>query len=174
MRHAGFHIALFGLLWGGSTFLSVILTGCGVYSFTGQGIGGIKTIAVEPFDNRTAEFGIQEELTDAVINQLLGNRTLTVASQANAEGILRGAIISVDDLPLTFREDEEATEYLVVITVEVSLVRPGRSEPLWSARLVGEGNYPYQTGSPDERREGIEKAVQTLVQDLVNRLTSDW
>jgi len=157
-----------------SCVLSILLLGCGVYSFTGHGIGGIKTIAVEPFDNRTAEFGIREDLTDAVINRLLSNRTLTVASQATADGILRGAIVSIDDRPLTFSENEEATEYQVVITVEVSVVRPGHSEPIWEARLVGEGNYPYQTGSPEERSQGLDKAVDMLVQELVNRLTSDW
>ncbi len=154
--------------------LCLQLHGCGIYTFSGHGIAGIETISVEPFDNETAEFGIRDELTDALINKLLSSRTLTVAGQANADAVLRGKIISVTDRPLTFREDEEVTENQVIVTVEVILIKPGKSEPLWEGRLVGEGNYAYQTGSPEEREEGIEQAIERLVQDLVNRLTSDW
>jgi len=152
----------------------LILTGCGVYTFSGHGIAGIETIAVEPFDNLTAEFGIRDDLTDELIDKLLNSRTLTIAGQANADAILRGKIVSVTDRPLTFKETEEVTENQVTITVEVVLIKPGKSEPLWEGRLIGEGNYHYRTGSPEEREEGIEKAIERLVQDLVNRLTSDW
>ncbi len=158
-------------------FVSLLLLlscGCGVYTFSGHGIAGIETIAVEPFDNETAEFGIRDDLTDELIDKLLNNRTLSIASQANADAVLRGRIISVTDRPLTFREDEEVTENQVTVTVEVVLIKPGKSEPIWEDRLVGEGNYAYRTGSPEEREEGIDKAVERLVQDLVNRLTSDW
>jgi outer membrane lipopolysaccharide assembly protein LptE/RlpB len=150
------------------------LSGCGVYSFKGQGIGGIKTIAVEPFDNQTAEFGIREQITDAILTKLLGDRTLSIANSQTADAILRGRVIQIDDRPLSYHENETVTEYQVTLTVEVMLFKPGQSDPILQMRLTGEGNYPYQTGSPDERKQGLDKAVEQLVQDLMNRLTSDW
>ncbi|MDP8240056.1 MAG: LptE family protein [Candidatus Hatepunaea meridiana] len=154
--------------------LCIILCSCSVYTFSGHGIAGIKTISIEPFDNQTAEFGIRDKLTDELINELLSNRTLTVANQASADAILRGKIVSITDLPLTFDENEDVKESQITIIVEVVLAKPGKSEPLWQGKLVGEGAYPYETGSMEEREEGIDKAVERLVQDLINRLTSDW
>lgn len=162
------------LKWSAVVLLSIMTAGCGVYSFSGHGIGGISTIAVEPFDNQTAEMGIREDLSDAIVSSLLSNRTLTIAGQANADAILRGTITGFSDNPFTFTENEEVKENRVTITVEIKLIKPGQSEPLWEGRLSGEGSYAYLTGSLDERQQGIDLALEQLVIDLMNRLTSDW
>lgn len=151
-----------------------LLPGCTVYSFKGQGIGGIKTIAIEPFDNRTTEFGIREKLTDAILTRLLNDRTLTVASPRSADAILTGVVLSVEDRPLTYQAAETVSEYQVVISIEARLIRQGVAEPLWQGTVAGEGNYPYTTGSTTERQTGIDTALDKIVQDLLNRLTSDW
>ena len=154
--------------------ISLLLLGCGAYSFTGRGIAGIKSLAVEPFENRTSEFGIRDQITDALIDRLLSDRTLSLANAGAADAVLKGVVISVDDRPLTFSAAEEVTENQIIITVEVMLVRPGLVEPIWQTRLSGDGSYPYQTGSPEEREVGIKVAIDRLVQNLVNSLTSDW
>ncbi len=156
------------------SMLSVLIPGCSFYSFKGQGIGGIKTIAIDPFDNRTTEFGIREKLTDAILTRLLNDRTLTVGSPRTADAILTGAVISIQDRPLTYQASETVSEYQVVIAVEAKLIRQGIAEPLWQGQLVGEGNYPYTTGSTSDRQAGIDIALDKIVQDLLNRLTSDW
>lgn len=151
-----------------------ILGGCGVYTFSGHGIGGISTIAVEPFGNNTSEFGIPDELTDAVITRLLRDRTLTVVEPGRADAILKGTIVGFSDDPFSFQETEEVTEYQITISADAFLIPPGRTEPLWRGRVVGKGRYSFRTGSSDERKEGIKIAVDQMVEDLVNRLTSDW
>lgn len=152
----------------------IFIAGCGVYSFKGHGIAGIKSIAVDPFDTQTAEFGIRESLAETIISRLLSDRTLSVTDRNNADAILHGTLISVDDSPLTYQSDETVTEYEIRIIVEFVLLKPDKSDPIWEGRLVGEGSYPYSTGSLEERQEGIDKALDRLAQDLLNRLTSDW
>lgn len=152
----------------------ISIQGCGIYSFTGKGIAGVETLAVLPFDNNDPEFGLEEDLVDAVIQRLLSDRTYTVANVNSADAVLRGSIIDVDDKPLSFREDEQATENIVRIVIEVEVSKPGQSEPLKKTRLSADGSYPYVTGSPDERQEGIDKAIEQLVIDMFNWLTSDW
>ncbi|MBM3326728.1 MAG: hypothetical protein FJY65_07085 [Calditrichaeota bacterium] len=155
-------------------FSWVIFCSCGVYSFSGRGISGIKTIAVEAFDNRTAEFGIREQIADAIITKLLTDRTLTITNASAADALMRGTIVAIDDKPLTFQADESVTERQIIITVEITIVKPGRSDPIWQQRLTGEGRYSFKTGAPDERQAGIVKAIEQIVQDLLNQLTSDW
>ncbi len=152
----------------------LLCTGCGVYSFTGHGIAGIESIAVDPFDNRTAEFGIREDLTEAIITRLLADRSLTLTDRNNADAVLKGVLIDVNDRPLTFQTDETVTEYQITITVEFSLMVPGKTEPIWEGRISGIGSYPYRSGGLEERRGGITEALDRIAQDLINRLTSDW
>ena len=160
-----------------SILTSLILlsfTGCGVYSFTGHGIAGIETIAVDPFDNRTAEFGIREDLTETIIARLMSDRTLVLSDRSVADAVLKGTLVSVNDRPLSFQADETVNEYEIAITVEFMLLKPGQSEPLWDGRITGQGSYPYRDGSLESRQQGISTALDRMAQDLINRLTSDW
>lgn len=152
----------------------LVFSGCGVYSFTGHGIAGIESIAVDPFDNRTAEFGIREDLTETIITRLMSDRTLVLSDRSVADAVLKGTLISVNDRPLSFQADETVNEYEIAITVEFILLKPGKSEPLWEGRITGQGSYPYQNGSLESRQQGITAALDRMSQDLINRLTSDW
>ncbi len=152
----------------------IFLCSCGVYSFSGRGISGIKSIAIETFDNQTAEFGIREQITDAIVSKLLTNRTFIITNTSAADAVLKGIVLSIDDKPLTFQADESITERQVIIVVEMSIVKTDRSTPIWQKRLVGEGRYPFKTGAPEERKEGIDKAIDQIIQDFINQTTSDW
>lgn len=152
----------------------VLLESCGIYSFKGKGIGGINLIAVEPFESRVAEFGVAERITEELVNRLLKERIITLSSPVRAEGILKGTLISLTDRPLTFLSNEQVTEYEVVIEVEAKLIPTGKSEPIWAEKLIARGSYPYREGSLSERQEGIDKAIERLVQDIINQLISDW
>lgn len=156
------------------TLAAVTLVGCGVYSFTGRGIAGVESISIEPFDNQTAEFGVREDLTDAILERLLTDRTLTVVNRGSADAILYGSILSITDTPLSYDDAENVSEYEVQITVSFALRQPDKSEPIWEGRLVGDSSYLYKTGSLEERGVGLKLAIDRLVQDLINKLTSDW
>lgn len=152
--------------------LLLLLSGC-AYSFKGQGIGGIKSIAVDQFNDVKGEFGVPQAVREAVIRKLLSDRTLNVVPTANADAILTGTIVTIDDRPLTYMADRTVSEYEVSITIELALTKQGQGDPIWHDRLSGAGSYPYSTGS-DERQKGLDKALDKIVQDMLNRLTSDW
>jgi len=154
--------------------LIVALIGCGVYSCTGRGIAGIESIALEPFQNQTAEIGIRESLTDAILDGLLSDRTLKIVDPVTADAILYGTLTSVEDRPLSFDENEAVSEFEVRITVSFVLKKPDKAEAVWEGQITGAGSYPNKTGTIEEREEGIKLALERLTQDLLNRLTSDW
>lgn len=156
------------------TILLWIPSACGVYSFSSHGSGEFDRIAIEPFSSQIPEFGVAERITDALINRLITDRRIFLTSPTQAKGILKGVVLSLTDRPLTFTAQEQVTEYEVVIGVEVKLFPVGKSEPAWTLHLTASGSYPYRSGTPEERREGLEKAIQKLVQDIFNQLVSDW
>ncbi len=152
----------------------MLLSGCGIYTFTGQGIGGIKSIAVEPIDNQTPEFGLGDNLTDAIVSKLLSDRTLTVADRASAEALLSGRIVSFTEAPLSYTSSEVLTENQVRITAAFELRRPDSTTPLWEGQITGVGSYPYSESNLESRNEGLKKALDDITTNLINKLTSDW
>ena len=164
--------ALLQLLLSAAMVLSVV--GCGIYSFTGSGIGGIESISIEPFDNQTAEFGIREDLTDTILDWMLKDRTLTITDRSSADAVLFGTILLIDDKPLSYDEQETVSEFEIRISVSFVLNLPDKSEPIWQGQITGTGSYQYSTGGADEREQGINKAMERIAEDLMNKLTSDW
>ena len=145
-----------------------------MYSFTGHGIAGIKVIAIESFDNQTPEFGVSQDLTERVLAKLLQDKTFKVSDRNSSDAILYGNVISVEDRPLTYTEENEVLEYEIVLSVSFILRKSGEAEAVWEGTLKGLGPYPYESGSLDERIGGISKAIDEITIDLINQLTSDW
>lgn len=158
----------------GAFVFLIALAGCGVYTFTGHGIGGVKTIAVEPIQNQTTEFGLSDDLTDTIISKLLNDRTLSLSQKNSADALLTGSVVSISDSPLSYSSSEVVSEYQVRITVNFALVIPDQTKPLWEGRIVADGAYPYSSGSLENRSTGITTALNRIADDLINKLTSDW
>lgn len=161
------------VLAGLSIGLGALLCGCGAYSFSGAVAGDIKSITIPLFDNQTAEFGIQETITDALIAGFQREGILKVVDETRADAILHGTILRIDDTPNTYTADEQVSEYRFQITCEISLENARTGEDLWKQTFSTWGNYPY-TGSLADRQTGMDEALRKLTEDILNRIVSNW
>jgi hypothetical protein len=146
---------------------------CGNYSFTGAVPGDIKSIAIPLFENQTAEFGIQETITDALVAGFQREGILRIVDEARADAILHGIIMRIDDTPYTYNTGEQVSEYQFRITCEITLENARTAEELWKQTFTAWGNYEYK-GSLADRQIGIDEAVQKLTEDILNRIVSNW
>ncbi|HAE87383.1 TPA: hypothetical protein DCG86_05100, partial [Candidatus Marinimicrobia bacterium] len=68
----------------------LFFTGCGIYSVRPGTIPpGIKSIAVEDVVNETAEFGLGQELTTALLSRILSENILPLAEPRAAHSVIR-------------------------------------------------------------------------------------
>src|SRR2546430_16895088 len=74
---------------GATSALAFALTGC-LYSFKGGGLPNIKTVAILPFDNQTAEPALTKEVNDAVLEAFQGRLGLPTAGEDNADAVVPG------------------------------------------------------------------------------------
>jgi len=153
--------------------LSALMCGCGTYSFSGAVPGDIKSIAIPLFENQTAEFGIQETITDALVAGFQREGILKIVDEARADAILHGIILRIDDTPYTYSTDERVSEYQFRISCEIALENTRTSEDLWKQTFTAWGNYAY-SGSLADRQIGIDAAVRKLTEDILNRIVSNW
>ncbi len=149
--------------------------GC-LYGFAGGGLPShIKTVAILPFDNQTAEAVLTQEVTEAVRNALQNRLGLRPASEASADAVVRGAILRYEpDIPLSIQPGRpgqvQVTARRVQITLRVEIVDQLEGRPLWErTSLVVDGEY-----EPPREAEGREKALDKLVTDIVDGAQSQW
>lgn len=149
----------------------VLLAGCGVYSFSGSGLSGISSVAVPQFENQTVEYGIQEDLTAAVIDQLIADNTLKVVTLADADAVLRGEIKSYERVAYTYDKSDNVQEYKVNITVGFTLEKKDGKVVMSRDRILDYGIY---AAAGETENEGKTRAVEKIAQQIVDETTKSW
>ncbi len=167
-----------GLLAGRSLLAPLLLvTGlAGCYGFAGGGLPpAIRTVALLPFDNQTAEPTLTQEVGNSVREALERRLGLRQASTTQADALVRGVIVRYEpDVPVQYTGGEDravnVTRRLVQITVSVEILDQKQGKPIWErSGLVVEGDY--DTG---QERQGRERALDKLVTNIVEGAQSQW
>lgn len=159
-----------------SALLLAALGACGVHYGFSQGAfpSNIKTMAVLPFDNKTASPDVQSELFQAMRDQLDKRLGVRGAPEGQADAVVRGTITSYDaDVPVSFSANPNQTvsaRRKLQITINVEIVDQKSGKTLWKKDgLTASGEY-------DERAEdaGRKQAIQHIMDDIVTGAQSQW
>lgn len=158
---------------GAVSALALSLSGC-LYGFKGGGLPNIRTVAILPFDNQTAEPALTKEVNDAVLEAFQGRLGLRPAGENSADAVVRGKVVRYDaDVPLSIQAGAgrtDVTQRQVSITVDVEILDQRQGKTLWQRQGLSEvGAY-----SPPQEADGRKAALQKLVQDLVDGAQSQW
>jgi len=151
-------------------------SGC-LYHFSGGGLpAGIKTVAVLPFDNQTPEPILTQEITRAVREAVESRLGLRPAGEEQADAVVKGVIQRYDpDMPVSFtgrtpNNTVEVTRRMVQITINVTIVNQKENKVLWERNgLVVQGEY-----EPNKEADGRKKALEKLINDIVDGAQSQW
>ncbi|HMV31684.1 MAG: LPS assembly lipoprotein LptE [Gemmatimonadales bacterium] len=153
-----------------------MLTGC-LYGFKGGGFPPeIKTVAILPFDNLTAEPTLTQEVVDSVRAAVQGRLGLRQAGEASADAVVRGSITRYEpDVAVAFTGGSNSTvnvnKRLVQLSVSVEIVdKDGKI--LWQRNgmsIDGE----YEPGAETEAR-ARGRALSKLVTNIVDGAQSQW
>lgn len=155
--------------------LASALCSC-LYGFAGGGLPGhIRTVAILPFDNQTAEPALTLEVTNAVQEAMERRLGLRTAGEAEADAVVRGAVVRYEsDLLLSQQADTTGRVSVtrrrvrVIVNVEIADRREGRA--LWQrSGLAVDGEY-----QPPNEQEGRKLALEKLVNDIVDGAQSQW
>ena len=154
--------------------LLVAAGGC-LYSFHGGGLpGDVRTVAVLPFDNRTGEPALTQEVYAALQDAVSGRLGLRQVNEAQADALVRGEITSyIPDSPLSYQTAPggvvDVSRRRVVITINVEIFDQKQGKALWKqSGLTVDGEY--STAETDGRKVALAK----LVTQVVEGAQSQW
>ncbi len=148
--------------------------GC-IYGFHGGGLpSDVKTVAVLPFDNRTGEPALTQEVFAALQDAVSGRLGLRQVNEAQADVIVRGEITSYQpDIPLSYQAGQgtvEVTRRRVQITVSVEIFNQKLGKALWrQSGLTVDGEY-----NPPTETDGRKLALAKLETQVVEGAQSQW
>ena len=151
--------------------LAIICAGCGVYTFNPKGKSEIQNIAIEPFENRTGEFGLADRITEIVIDAFIVDGTMRIVPTANADAYLVGVLTRYERVPHKFDENDQVEQYKVLMNFEIALKNPKDDSEKWTQTMVQEGIYD---ANEETEEDGQQRAGERLVEAIINKTTKSW
>lgn len=153
----------------------LILTGC-LYSLSGGGglPRHIRTVAVLPFENETANPEVAGEL-HLVLRKTLGDRLgLREAPEGRASALVTGTIKKYEpDVPVGFSADPAlatTARRRVQVIIDVKIVDQTTGKILFErSGLSAEGEYA-ERAEPAGRKQALER----IVNDIIEGAQSQW
>ena len=144
----------------------------------------VKTVAVLPFENLTAEPILTQEVTRAVREAVEDRLGLRPAGEDQADAVVKGTIQGYEpDLPLSFTGEQtvpgqptsrnvEVTKRSVKITLNVRIFNQKEGKVLWEKQgLVVLGDYDTRS---EKEAGGRKVAIDKLINEIVDGARSQW
>lgn len=172
-----------------------ILAGCG-YTTQSSLAPEYQTIAVSPFYDKTREYDLQAPLTNAITRKFINDSRLQVVDADQADLLLEGVILNYQLKGLTYDQNDEVTQFLLVITAGVRLTDLEKGEVLWEEEIMsGETSYytraagqssdrlrgnaevflpPVRSFATDEENRAAAEALEQLASDIFYRTVEPW
>jgi hypothetical protein len=156
---------------------AVACLSCSHYGFSpSSGKGGMTSIAIPILTNETLEYGVAEELTDALVEEFTNDNSLSVVPEDEAQSVLRGAVIAYERPVVAYDAGGSPTEYRVQVVAKLTYENRSTKETIWEGEVEGWAIYSAggQGGDLTSEDEARASAVQKLAQDVLAKTVQAW
>jgi len=157
--------------------VALAFSGC-VYSFVGGGLPRhIRTIAIVPFENTTAQPLLDSEVETRMQEELPRNLGVRLAAEGVADAVVRGRITGYEEVAASVRpvgpdDRVPVIQRQVRILYEAEIYDMREDKPLWRAQSrAALGNFQPDSESPEQGRS---RAIQEMVRSLIEGAQSQW
>lgn len=152
-----------------------LLTGCGIYSFTGASIPAeAKTVSVQHFPNNANL--VNPLLSDMITNTLRDyfmNQTTLDGVNDNGDLAIEGEIIDYKTSPTAITGDQAALNRLT-ITVTVRFYNRYDESKNFEQKFSQYEDYPSNQELNSIQDNILDNIVQKLCEDIFNKAVVNW
>ncbi len=155
----------------------LIMFHCSYYSFSGSSLPShLRTIAIPMFENSTTEFGVPEDITDALINEFTQDNTLKVVDRRAADSIIEGTIVNIREQAGAYNQQEQVQEIRIYVRIKAKFEDLKKNNIMWEEEITQWGTYSPDSpsGENSTRQDAIAEAISKIVTDILNRTISGW
>jgi hypothetical protein len=158
--------------------LLALLSGC-LYSFVGGGLPRhVNRVYIETFENATAYQVLSNDLLQLLQQQFPGRLGVRLSSQQNADAIVRGRLISVDEVTTNVTPGPQQGGTIQVNQRQVQIRFDAEIYDMVEDRVLWRGSGQSAVGIYREGAEQIEtgrrRALEDVVAKMVQGAQSQW
>jgi hypothetical protein len=160
--------------------LLVCLSGCG-YALVGKGVTtdpSIKKIAVPLFKDATGRPGLDQKVTDKVIEELLKRGRFEVVQEpAGADALVEGELLRYEPMAAGISgggasdDRTQVSRYNITLVARVKYAKTGAAEPIWqNERFTFTDEYDLGSESAsffDRETQAIDRLAGSFARSLV-------
>ncbi len=157
-------------------FFSVLLTQCGIYSFSGASLDPKdKTVNVKFFPNRAAIINPNlSQLFTEKLKDRFASQTKLELVDFNGDLTFEGEITNYDTKPIAITKDEQAERNRLTITVHVKFVSINNSQFNFDTSFSRYSDYLSSELLTDVEDDLSEQIVNELIDDIFNKSVVNW
>ena len=156
---------------------TLLLSGCLGYQLGGSRPEDIKTAAMAPVVNKTAEPAIELQVTHAVRDRLqFDGRLKLVNGDGAADAVIEVILTDYDLTPIAFRSEQRTTPeiYRLRITGTATLKNAETGDIISESRTYGEATFPFEADLTSAKRDALPLAAAELAKFMVDDLIETW
>lgn len=156
--------------------LTIVLNGCGAYSFTGTDISAeTKTFQVNFFQNQAPIVvpGIDQRFTNELQDLILNQTNLTLVT-SGGDLVYEGEIVQYYIAPNTATSQNTAAQNRLTIAVNVRFFDTNDPTKDLEQRFSFFFDYPAATSESAIQDQAIEVIYERITQDVFNATLARW
>ena len=159
-----------------SLLFSILILGCGGYRFASDYNNlpkDIKSISIPFFKNETFESNIEAIFTNALINEFIKNKKITVRT-SGADATLLGVVKEFRTGTIAYSREDRVLEYRAFVTLELTLKRNDTGEIIWrKPRMMHDEEYKVVSDiafTEANKKAAIQKIATELAEQIYEEL----
>ena len=160
---------------------SVLIEGCGNYSFTGASIPeGTESFQVNFFENEAGnsmgsifEPGLDRDFTIA-LQDILQNQTNLQLLSSDADLIYEGEIKEYRVSPMTSTSNLQASQNRLSVGINVRFINLKKEEDNFERKFSFYFDYPAETQLLNVKSEAHDVIFERITQDIFNASLAKW
>ena len=160
---------------------ALFLSGCGYrIGFTGH--PQISSLAVAPVTNETLLFNAAGTLRSLLCERIMNDGTYKLKRENDADCVIHARVVksTFNEISWTSSNSDDTGDffpeyYKVTVTVEYSVILPGRLTPLIGpVKVTGEAMFDHVIDLETARRNGVKQALWDAAKKIIDGCTEAW
>lgn len=153
----------------------LVLTGCGVYSFTGASIPPhLKRIHIPNFQDKSSSgiLNLKEDLTELLTTKVITQSSFELGTQQQADCRLEGSVVMYTNQPYIISQGQATGTNRITIRVSVVYRDLIKKETIWEQNF--ENWAEYSIGDRSAEQEALKETTTKLTDDIFSKIVSNW
>jgi outer membrane lipopolysaccharide assembly protein LptE/RlpB len=156
----------------------LLSSGCGYHVAGNGGVpggmpGGIRSLSISFFENRTGRPDVETVVTTALVEEFMN--TVDIVPAGEGDAVMEGIIKSYELKPISFTENDVVQEYRLTIVMSIRLVSSSDGKILWKDDNVTDYedflvDATNVTATKDTEREALRKMARDRARLIKERM----